>query len=406
MPATILPASSLYAIAALEAGHSYVNFTPSLGPAPAAIDELARLRRTRYYGCDGKTGETLMKSVLAPMFARRNLRVLSWVGHNIFGNMDAQVLDDPANKQAKLSSKDHLVGEILGYRPQTLVSIECLPDLGDWKTAWDHVHFAGFLGLPMTLQFIWQGCDSVLAAPLVLDLVRFTELAWRRGAGRPDAVSGQFFQESLRHGRAPIRPAVSDAGGLGGERWKAMNVAQVQKRLFTTAECPPRVREHTASTFADNMKLPVHRWFRFSAGFGADWAEQTIRSSANGAPIRVLDPFAGSGTTLLAAESAGAESYGIEAHPFLYRIARAKLARQSDPAAYFQLASSVSGRRQTPQDWQSRRVSGADSEMLHARGPWQTGCFASEPSKPLGMTLQRLSWCGLRWWPYFGRPLM
>ena len=97
----LLPASSLYAIAALEAGHSYINFTPSLGSSPAAIDELARLRGTRHYGCDGKTGETLMKSVLAPMFAQRNLQVMSWVGHNIFGNMDGRVLDDPANKQAK-----------------------------------------------------------------------------------------------------------------------------------------------------------------------------------------------------------------------------------------------------------------------------------------------------------------
>lgn len=192
-PGRLLPASSLYAIAALEAGHSHLNFTPSLGPAPAAIDELAMLRRTRYYGCDGKTGETLMKSVLAPMFARRNLRVLSWVGHNIFGNMDAQVLNDPANKQAKVASKNHLVGEILGYHPQTLVSIEQIPDMGDWKTSWDHIHFGGFLGLPMTLQFTWQGCDSVLAAPLVLDLVRLTELARRRGhVGRMPFLASFF----------------------------------------------------------------------------------------------------------------------------------------------------------------------------------------------------------------------
>ena len=83
-----LPASSLYAIAALGAGHSYINFTPSLGASPAAIDELARQHGACHYGCDGKTGETLMKSVLAPMFAQRNLRVQSWVGHNIFGNRD------------------------------------------------------------------------------------------------------------------------------------------------------------------------------------------------------------------------------------------------------------------------------------------------------------------------------
>jgi myo-inositol-1-phosphate synthase len=189
-----LPASSLYAIAALDAGYSYINFTPSLASAPPAIDELARLRGTRHYGCDGKTGETLMKSVLAPMFARRNLRVLSWVGHNIFGNMDGQVLDDPANKQAKVVSKDRLLGEILGYRPKTLISIEYVPDMGDWKTAWDHIHFAGFLGVPMTLQFIWEGCDSFLAAPLVLDLVRLTELAWRRGHVGQMPFLSSFFK--------------------------------------------------------------------------------------------------------------------------------------------------------------------------------------------------------------------
>ena len=148
-------------------------------------------------GCDGKTGETLLKSVLAPMFAQRNLQVMSWVGHNIFGNMDGQVLDDPANKQTKVASKDRLLREILGYRPQTLVSIEYIASLGDWKTAWDHIHFQGFLGTPMTLQFIWQGCDSLLAAPLVLDLVRFTERAWR--AARPGRMTflSSFFKSPL-----------------------------------------------------------------------------------------------------------------------------------------------------------------------------------------------------------------
>lgn len=192
-----LPASSLYAIAALETGCSYVNFTPSLGSTPAAIDELARLRNTRHMGCDGKTGETLLKSALAPAFARRNLRVKSWVGHNIFGNMDGKVLDDPANKRAKVASKDHLLREILGYPLQTHVSIEYIESLGDWKTAWDHVHFTGFLGVPMALQFTWQGCDSVLAAPLVLDLVRFTELARRRGQTGTLGFLASFFKSPL-----------------------------------------------------------------------------------------------------------------------------------------------------------------------------------------------------------------
>jgi myo-inositol-1-phosphate synthase len=192
-----LSASSLYAIAALELTHPYINFTPSLGSAPLAIRELAIDRATCHMGHDGKTGETLLKSVLAPMFAARNLEVMSWVGHNIFGNMDAKVLDDPRNKQTKVRSKDRLLHQILGYSPQTLVSIENIDSLGDWKTAWDHIHFRGFLGTPMTLQFTWQGCDSLLAAPLAIDLVRFTELARRVGETGLLTFLASFFKSPL-----------------------------------------------------------------------------------------------------------------------------------------------------------------------------------------------------------------
>ncbi|QDU81878.1 Myo-inositol-1-phosphate synthase [Polystyrenella longa] len=176
-----IPASTLYAIAALQAGCSHVNFTPSIGCDLPALEDLSQQTGTLHVGRDGKTGETLMKSILAPMFANRNLNVMSWVGHNIFGNLDGKVLDDPVNKSNKVHSKDHLLTEILGYKPQTLVSIEYIESMGDWKTAWDHIHFQGFLGTPMVMQFTWQGCDSLLAAPLVLDLIRFTERQWRRG---------------------------------------------------------------------------------------------------------------------------------------------------------------------------------------------------------------------------------
>lgn len=192
-----LPASSLYAVAAFTAGASYINFTPSLGASLPALDELCLKQGSRHYGCDGKTGETLMKSVLAPMFARRNLEVLSWVGHNIFGNTDGIVLADPSNKQSKIASKDHLIGDILGYKPQTHVSIEYIASLGDWKTAWDHIHFRGFLGVPMTLQFIWQGCDSVLAAPLVLDLARLADLAQRCGQSGRMSFMAPYFKSPL-----------------------------------------------------------------------------------------------------------------------------------------------------------------------------------------------------------------
>ncbi len=196
-PGCAIPASTIYAAAALDLGMPYVNFTPSAANCLPAIDDLARTRGTCHMGHDGKTGETFMKSVLAPAFAKRNLEIMSWVGHNIFGNLDGQILDDPANKQTKVESKDKLLGRILGYDPQTLVSIEYIRSLGDWKTAWDHIHFQGFLGTPMTLQFTWQGCDSILAAPLVLDLMRFTELAARNGETGLLVWLSSFFKSPL-----------------------------------------------------------------------------------------------------------------------------------------------------------------------------------------------------------------
>ncbi|NDH04589.1 hypothetical protein EBX93_01540 [bacterium] len=173
--------SSMYAWAAVELGMPFVNFTPSLGASFPAIQELAKIKGAPLAGQDGKTGETLMKSVLAPMFALRNWKILSWVGHNIFGNRDGIVLDDPANKASKIKTKDQVISSIVGYKPQTLVTIEYIPSMDDWKTAWNHIHYQGFLGTPMILQFIWQGCDSILAAPLVIDLARFALFAKRRG---------------------------------------------------------------------------------------------------------------------------------------------------------------------------------------------------------------------------------
>jgi len=163
----LIPASSMYAWAALELGVPYVNFTPSLGASFPAALELCEQKKTCTTGKDGKTGETLMKTVLAPMFKHRHLEILSWVGHNIFGNRDGIILDDPVNKASKIQTKDQVISGIVGYKPNTLVTIEYIPSLDDWKTAWNHIHYRGFLNTKMILQFIWQGCDSILAAPLL-----------------------------------------------------------------------------------------------------------------------------------------------------------------------------------------------------------------------------------------------
>jgi hypothetical protein len=110
-----------------------------------------------------------------------------------------------------------------------------------------------------------------------------------------------------------------------------MATPQRQAVLFPQAT-EEQISLTTSSTFVPNMGLPVHRWFRYSAGFSADWVESVIRSMSG--KQRVFDPFSGSATTLLAAEGMGAESWGMEAHPFVYRVARAKLAWRTDPQAY------------------------------------------------------------------------
>lgn len=165
-------AGTLYAYAAIDAGCVYINFTPSASAMVPGLIELAERRRVPIMGNDGKTGETLVKSILAPLFAYRNLSVLSWQGYNMLGNMDGQVLSNDSNKSCKVKSKDKVLSKILGYKPHSKVAIDYVPSLGDRKTAWDFIHFEGFLNTKMSLQFTWQGCDSALAAPLVLDLVR------------------------------------------------------------------------------------------------------------------------------------------------------------------------------------------------------------------------------------------
>ncbi|MGW0601605.1 inositol-3-phosphate synthase [Streptomyces sp. NPDC002776] len=215
----VLPDSALYAWAALETGCAFVDFTPSTGARLPALDELARERGLPYAGRDGKTGETLLKAALAPMFAHRALRVRSWSGTNLLGGGDGATLADPASAASKTDSKALVLEGVLGHPVEGGVHIHHVPDLGEWKTAWDHVTFEGFLGVRMSLQFTWQGCDSALAAPLVLDLARFTALAHRAGLAGPLPELGFFFKDPLgggEHGLEVQYAALVDwARGLG-----------------------------------------------------------------------------------------------------------------------------------------------------------------------------------------------
>ncbi|TLQ47914.1 myo-inositol-1-phosphate synthase [Streptomyces marianii] len=206
---TVLPSSSLYAFAAFTAGCPFVDFTPCTGARLPALEALAARADVPHAGSDGKTGETLVKSVLAPMFAQRHLRVHSWSGLNVLGGGDGANLADGAANGTKAASKRQVLAGALGYQPEGPLCIEYVPDIGDFKTAWDLISFTGFLGTRMRMEFTWHGCDSALAAPLVLDLVRLTAAAHAAGRSGPLRELAFFFKD----------PVGSDRHGLA-EQWR------------------------------------------------------------------------------------------------------------------------------------------------------------------------------------------
>lgn len=195
--------SMLYAWVALGMGVPVVNFTPSQSLEVPAIAERAQACGVPHAGKDGKTGETLLKTVLGPMFVARGMRVKSWLANNYLGNNDGKSLSEPERRATKITSKDQALRSILGSEPYLSTDIGYAPSLDDWKTAWDLIHFEGFLGTMMSMQFTWQGCDSALAAPLVLDLIRLIEFAQRRGEAGPQHYLASFFkspQDVTQHG--------------------------------------------------------------------------------------------------------------------------------------------------------------------------------------------------------------
>ncbi|MBK5112046.1 MAG: inositol-3-phosphate synthase [Candidatus Heimdallarchaeota archaeon] len=177
----MVTASMLYAYAAFKQKIPYGNFTPSHGATVPAIRELAVKQKMPYMGDDGKTGETLMKTTLAPMFKMRNLKILGWAGFNILGDDDGVTLSKDANKASKIESKDKAISSSIGYSPFSITEIKYFPPLVDHKVAWDYISYRGFLGTKMALQFTWHGIDSILAAPIAIDIARSLMFAKSRG---------------------------------------------------------------------------------------------------------------------------------------------------------------------------------------------------------------------------------
>jgi myo-inositol-1-phosphate synthase len=181
--------SMLYAWAAITSGVPFVNGAPNLTVDIPALQELAREHRVPIAGKDFKTGQTLLKTVLAPALKARMLGLRGWFSTNILGNRDGEVLDDPESFKTKAESKLGVLHTILqqDLYPELYgqlcheVRINYYPPSGDNKEGWDNIDLFGWLGYPMQIKVDFLCRDSILAAPLVLDLVLFLDLAQRAG---------------------------------------------------------------------------------------------------------------------------------------------------------------------------------------------------------------------------------
>ena len=188
----------LYAYAAILEGAPYVNFTPSVAADTPALTELARREGVPVAGKDGKTGQTMIKTVLAPAFRSRALRVDGWFSTNILGNGDGHILSDPDSLSSKIDTKGSVLDDMLGYEvPDHIVNINYYRPRGDDKEAWDNVDLTGFLGQRMQIKVDFLCSDSALAAPLVLDLARLADLAKLRGDSGAQEQFGLFFKAPM-----------------------------------------------------------------------------------------------------------------------------------------------------------------------------------------------------------------
>jgi len=184
-----IPPSMIYAYAAIRSGIPYANGAPNLSADVPALLELAKKTGAPICGKDFKTGQTLMKTILAPGFKARLLGLQGWYSTNILGNRDGEVLDDPESFKTKEESKLGVLEHIL--QPQKYpglygnmfhkVRINYYPPRGDNKEGWDNIDIFGWMGMPMQIKVDFLCRDSILAAPIVLDLALFMDLARRAG---------------------------------------------------------------------------------------------------------------------------------------------------------------------------------------------------------------------------------
>ena len=203
-----IPSSMIYAYAAIKEGIPYANAAPNLSADVPALEQLALKTGSPLAGKDLKTGQTLMKTMIAPGLKARLLGVAGWYSTNILGNRDGEVLDDPESFKTKEESKKSVLDHIL--QPELyptlygdlhhVVRINYYPPRGDNKEGWDNIDLVGWLDYPMQLKINFLCRDSILAAPIVLDVALFLDLAQRAGMkGIQEWLS--FYFKSPIHSR-------------------------------------------------------------------------------------------------------------------------------------------------------------------------------------------------------------
>lgn len=191
----------LYAYAAIAEGVPYGNFTPSLSADILALIEFAEKQNVPVAGKDGKTGQTFIKTVLAPALRSRSLHVDGWYSTNILGNRDGLALSNEDSLASKVKTKASVLDDMLGYDVEDhIVDIRYYRPRGDNKEAWDNIDISGFLGQPMQIKVNFLCKDSILAAPLAIEIARCLELAKRRGQGGIQEQLSVFFKLPMSKG--------------------------------------------------------------------------------------------------------------------------------------------------------------------------------------------------------------
>ena len=207
-----IPSSMIYAYAAIREGIPYANAAPNLSADVPALLELAQKTGSPLAGKDLKTGQTLIKTIIAPGLKARLIGVAGWYSTNILGNRDGEVLDDPESFKTKEESKKSVLDYILQpnlypdlYKDLChVVRINYYPPRGDNKEGWDNIDLVGWLGYPMQLKINFLCRDSILAAPIVLDVALFLDLAHRAGySGIQEWLSFYFKSPMFAPGLYP-----------------------------------------------------------------------------------------------------------------------------------------------------------------------------------------------------------